>query len=43
MIATVNVGNEASRVKMMRWMERWEAERKKRDSDIVVPRSEDYW
>lgn len=44
MIATVNVGSESSRGKMAKWVERWEAERKKRGVGIVVtPRHEDYW
>lgn len=44
MIATVNVGSESSRGKMSKWVERWEAERKKRGADtIVTPRHEDYW
>ncbi|KAF9454237.1 DRMBL-domain-containing protein [Macrolepiota fuliginosa MF-IS2] len=44
MIATVNVGSEQSRGKMTKWVERWEAERKKRGVDnIVTPRHEDYW
>ncbi|KAH8108880.1 DRMBL-domain-containing protein [Phellopilus nigrolimitatus] len=30
MIATVNVGSAASRAKMQKWVERWEAERKRR-------------
>ncbi len=44
MIATVNVGSEASRGKMAKWVERWEAERKKRGGAKVVDyRSSDYW
>ncbi|KAI0794502.1 hypothetical protein C8Q74DRAFT_1249143 [Fomes fomentarius] len=44
MIATVNVGSEASRGKMAKWVERWEAERKKRSVTKVVDyRSSDYW
>lgn len=44
MIATVNVGSEASRGKMAKWVERWEAERKKRGGAKVVEyRAEDYW
>ena len=44
MIATVNVGNETSRGKMARWVERWEAERKKRGkAKVVGHRAQDYW
>ena len=44
MIATVNVGSETSRKKMGKWMERWEAERKRRGTTQVVdPRADDYW
>ncbi|KAH9851916.1 DRMBL-domain-containing protein [Lenzites betulinus] len=44
MIATVNVGSEASRGKMAKWVERWEAERKKRGGPKLVEyRAEDYW
>ena len=44
MIATVNVGSEASRGKMAKWVERWEAERKKRGKVEVVGYKElDYW
>ncbi|KAH9893379.1 DRMBL-domain-containing protein [Cubamyces lactineus] len=44
MIATVNVGSETSRGKMAKWIERWEAERKKRGgAKIVEYRAEDYW
>ncbi|KAJ7105479.1 DNA cross-link repair protein pso2/snm1 [Mycena crocata] len=44
MIATVNVGSEGSRAKMARWMQKWEAEKKKRKKDEVVPhRRSDYW
>ena len=44
MIATVNVGSEASRRKMFNWISRWEAERKKRGKDIIIPhRHLDYW
>ncbi|OSD04737.1 DRMBL-domain-containing protein [Trametes coccinea BRFM310] len=44
MIATVNVGSETSRGKMGKWVERWEAERKKRGgAKIVEHRAEDYW
>jgi DNA cross-link repair 1A protein len=44
MIATVNVGSENSRGKMAKWVAKWEAERKKRGKDILVPpRHPDYW
>ncbi|KAF8889304.1 beta-lactamase-like protein [Infundibulicybe gibba] len=44
MIATVNVGSERSRAKMAKWVSRWEAERKKRGADEVIPhRQLDYW
>ncbi|CCM06966.1 uncharacterized protein FIBRA_09280 [Fibroporia radiculosa] len=44
MIATVNVGSENSRKKMEKWIERWEAERKKRTKgEVVEQRAEDYW
>lgn len=44
MIATVNVGSEASRGKMAKWVQRWEAEKKKRGRvEIVQYRSPDYW
>lgn len=44
MIATVNVGRESSRGKMAKWVEKWEAERKKRGATEVVPhRAPDYW
>ncbi|KAI8996416.1 DNA repair metallo-beta-lactamase-domain-containing protein [Trametes punicea] len=44
MIATVNVGSEASRGKMAKWVERWQAERKKRGgAKMVEHRAEDYW
>ncbi|KAI0675859.1 DRMBL-domain-containing protein [Trametes maxima] len=44
MIATVNVGSETSRGKMAKWVERWEAERKKRGGAKMVDfRAEDYW
>ncbi|PIL24631.1 hypothetical protein GSI_12515 [Ganoderma sinense ZZ0214-1] len=44
MIATVNVGSEASRGKMARWVERWEAERKKKGKvEVVGHRAQDYW
>ncbi|KAK1228471.1 DNA cross-link repair protein PSO2/SNM1 [Marasmius sp. AFHP31] len=44
MIATVNVGSEASRGKMAKWMSKWEAERKKKGKGYMVPnRHGDYW
>lgn len=44
MIATVNVGSETSRNKMAKWVAKWEAERKKRGKDVVVPhRNLNYW
>ncbi|KAI0769246.1 DRMBL-domain-containing protein [Irpex lacteus] len=44
MIATVNVGSETSRGKMSKWVERWDAERKKRGKgEIVSPRDPDFW
>ena len=44
MIATVNVGSEASRRKMFNWISQWEAERKKRGKDIIIAhRHPDYW
>ncbi|KAI0628033.1 DRMBL-domain-containing protein, partial [Trametes polyzona] len=44
MIATVNVGSESSRGKMAKWVERWEAERKKRGGAKMVDyRAVDYW
>ncbi|KAL0570548.1 DNA cross-link repair protein PSO2/SNM1 [Marasmius crinis-equi] len=44
MIATVNVGSEASRGKMGKWMQKWEAERKKKGKGYTVPnRHGDYW
>ncbi|KII87489.1 hypothetical protein PLICRDRAFT_93233 [Plicaturopsis crispa FD-325 SS-3] len=44
MIATVNVGSEASRARMGKWVARWEAERKKRGKEAVIPyREADYW
>ncbi|KAF8216817.1 DRMBL-domain-containing protein [Mycena galopus ATCC 62051] len=44
MIATVNVGSERSRTKMAGWMQKWEAEKKKRKKGEVVPhRRFDYW
>ena len=44
MIATVNVGRETSRGKMAKWVEKWEAERRKRGvTEVVPPRAPDYW
>lgn len=50
MIATVNVGSEASRAKIAKWIEKWEAERKRRRKDmvdgpdgVVQYRRIDYW
>ena len=44
MIATVNVGSEASRNKIARWVEKWEAEKKRRGgAQLVKPRAPDYW
>lgn len=43
MIATVNVGSEKSRKKMGAWIDRWEAERKKRSGEAVPHRADDYW
>ncbi|KAF9047192.1 DRMBL-domain-containing protein [Hymenopellis radicata] len=44
MIATVNVGSEASRGKMAKWVQKWEAERKKKSQDYVVEyRHAEYW
>lgn len=45
MIATVNVGSETSRAKMAKWVQKWEAERRKRGKGAtVVPyRKVDYW
>ncbi|KAH8832957.1 DRMBL-domain-containing protein [Flagelloscypha sp. PMI_526] len=43
MIATVNVGSEASRKKMAKWVERWEKERKRREGKAVEPRDATYW
>ncbi|KAI5119128.1 hypothetical protein M0805_005734 [Coniferiporia weirii] len=46
-IATVNVGNAAGRGKMEKWVERWDAERKRRreagSTGVVEFRTEDYW
>ncbi|KAG6853890.1 hypothetical protein C0991_000355 [Blastosporella zonata] len=44
MIATVNVGSESSREKMAKWVSRWDAERKKRGNNVVIPhRNVEYW
>jgi DNA cross-link repair 1A protein len=44
MIATVNVGSERSRGKMIKWFEKWEAERRKRGKDVIIAHREaDYW
>ncbi|KIJ61948.1 hypothetical protein HYDPIDRAFT_176722 [Hydnomerulius pinastri MD-312] len=43
MIATVNVGSESSRAKMAKWVERWEAEKKRVQELFVPPRTADYW
>jgi len=43
-IATVNVGSEKSRGKMDIWIGKWQAERKKRGEDTIVPhRHPEYW
>jgi DNA cross-link repair 1A protein len=46
-VATVNVGSEASRGRMGRWIERWEAERRRRrgcgEEGAVRYRTVDYW
>lgn len=43
-IATVNVGSESGRAKMTKWFAKWEAERKKKASDSIVPyRHPHYW
>jgi DNA cross-link repair 1A protein len=43
MIATVNVGNERSRMKMAKWVERWEIDKKRCKEAMVKPRAADYW
>ncbi|KAK0202728.1 DNA repair metallo-beta-lactamase-domain-containing protein [Desarmillaria ectypa] len=44
MIATVNVSSENSRQKMAKWVQKWEAERKKKGNDFVAEyRQPDYW
>lgn len=45
-VATVNVGSEASRGRMGRWIEKWEVEGRKRRKEGkggVQPRDADYW
>ncbi|KAG9223867.1 hypothetical protein CCMSSC00406_0007729 [Pleurotus cornucopiae] len=45
MIATVNVGSETSRAKMAKWVQKWEAERRKKGkgAPVVSYRKVDYW
>lgn len=43
MIATVNIGSEASRARMNQWFERWKKERAKRKGSVVHYRDIDYW
>ncbi|KAI0306093.1 DNA repair metallo-beta-lactamase-domain-containing protein [Multifurca ochricompacta] len=43
MIATVNVESVASRAKIITWIARWEAERKKRPPGVVPYRDLEYW
>ena len=43
MIPTVNVGNPASRAKMMKWLKRWELEKKSTKPSVIQPRTVDYW
>ncbi|QRV74289.1 DNA repair metallo-beta-lactamase [Ceratobasidium sp. AG-Ba] len=43
MIATVNVGNAASRAKMSVWFDKWARARKERGNAIVEHRSVEYW
>ena len=46
-IATVNVGTPTGRAKMQSWIDKWDAERKRRreagESNVVEYRSLDYW
>ena len=42
-IATVNMESEKSRGKILTWIDRWDAERKKRGKEIVPYRSVYYW
>ena len=46
-VATVNVGSAAGREKMQKWIERWDAERRRRrdagEPTIVEYRSLEYW
>lgn len=43
MIPTVNVGSSTSRVKMTKWLKRWEAEKRRAKLLVVPPRTDDYW
>jgi len=44
MIATVNVGSAKSRGNIARWIDKWEAERKRRGKwEIIEYREVDYW
>ena len=43
MIATVNIGSEASRARMNQWFERWKKAKAKRSELIVQYRDIDYW
>ncbi|KAI0042294.1 DRMBL-domain-containing protein [Auriscalpium vulgare] len=42
-VATVNVGSEASRGKIQAWVGRWDAERKKRSAGVIQHRTLEYW